>query len=354
MDTTRRGQSFLEHLRKEGSRIDIRAETATENAVKYTESRHVTPGIIAVGVVGVIVLFIITVIVLIYVFRHIKKIAERERKAKSVSELNIPQALLEPIAFTIPTAPQLPHEMPRGYIPPIRSSERKDVGNSRAPKLGVIGRSKSDKTHVSRNAKERWALLKRSYSDPCKPKKKIQSHIGTIDPDLYVAVERLQEFRPSKYGLGKLSFSLDYEKEISLLTVNLIQATQLPGSASQRAIDTFVKMSLLPDTDNKQAATSKIFRKSVNPRYNQTFVFRLEEASLPETVLRFVVFHYDRYSHPQVVGKVEYELANHDFDVIGSNYTVWKDLVEHPWEDEVRRNYGKGKGAIASLGFFWG
>ncbi|XP_072051564.1 synaptotagmin-1-like isoform X2 [Amphiura filiformis] len=343
VNMTMLNQPFLPHLQRDIISRVISDHQPTQTVRRYPEPDELNPGVVAAVVISFIIFLIITLAVVCYAYRHAKKVMDqKKRKARSASELNIPQALLEPVEFTIPTAPQMPHEMPRGYIHHIRSSapytKKKDVSNGRAPKLGIIGRSKSDNTSYSNSASGRWALLARSYSDPCKPsrlKKKIESNIGTIDPALYaIDNDDLQEFKPSKYGLGKMSFSLSYQKDTNLLTVNLIQAAQLPRLL-QKNIDTFVKITLMPDRENKRAATSKICRRSLNPRYNQTFVFQLADSILPETVLRFVVFHYDRYSHPQVIGKAVYELQNHDFDVLGSRDAIWRDLIEHPWEDEL-------------------
>ena len=320
--------------------------------ILQTKNKNDTnPGILAAGVTVLVVLLIVTAVLLFFAIRRLRKIIKAEQTAKSASHLQLPEhvkAFSDPVKFTIPTAPQLPHEMPRGYIHHIRASTpyepRRKIsangknGQQRAPRLSVIGRSKSDKP--SATSSENAALLFRSKSVPCKlgrQKGPIRSTIGVINPELYAPQGDMEAYQPSKYGFGKLSFSLAYDKELGVLTLNLIQAAQLPGSTcQQKANDTFVKIYLVPDEDNRRMATSKVFRRSVNPRYNQTFVFRLIASDLPDTLIRFVVFQYDRYSHPQVIGKAEYELGSHDFDVLGTHNTIWRDLVEHPWEAEVR------------------
>ena len=56
-----------------------------------------------------------------------------------------------------------------------------------------------------------------------------------------------------------------------VLTLKIIQANQLAAKDFNGTSDPYVKILLLPDKRNK--LTTKVKRKNLNPRWNETFLF---------------------------------------------------------------------------------
>ena len=63
------------------------------------------------------------------------------------------------------------------------------------------------------------------------------------------------------------------------LSVGVIQAADLPGMDMSGTSDPYVKVYIMPD--KKKKFETKVHRKTLNPVFNETFVFKV----------RFVFFH---------------------------------------------------------------
>ncbi|KAF6779751.1 hypothetical protein AHF37_01172 [Paragonimus kellicotti] len=74
-------------------------------------------------------------------------------------------------------------------------------------------------------------------------------------------------------NLGKLQYSIDYDFSQGELTVGVIQATDLPGMDMSGTSDPYVKVFLLPE--KKKKFETKVHRKTLNPVFNETFVFKV-------------------------------------------------------------------------------
>ncbi|VDK76039.1 unnamed protein product [Dibothriocephalus latus] len=81
-----------------------------------------------------------------------------------------------------------------------------------------------------------------------------------------------------KQNLGKLQFSLDYDFTKGELTVGVIQATDLPGMDMSGTSDPYVKVYLMPE---KKKFETKVHRKTLNPVFNETFLFKVRSLSDP-------------------------------------------------------------------------
>ena len=57
------------------------------------------------------------------------------------------------------------------------------------------------------------------------------------------------------------------------LTVGVIQAADLPGMDMSGTSDPYVKVYLMPDKKKKHE--TKVHRKTLNPVFNETFVFKV-------------------------------------------------------------------------------
>lgn len=72
---------------------------------------------------------------------------------------------------------------------------------------------------------------------------------------------------------GELSVKLWYDKAGHQLIVNVLQARDLPLRPDGRPRSPYVKMYFLPDRSDKSKRRTKAVKKTVEPKWNQTFVY---------------------------------------------------------------------------------
>jgi len=68
-------------------------------------------------------------------------------------------------------------------------------------------------------------------------------------------------------------FQLEYDFNQNSLSVTVIQAEDLPALDMGGTSDPYVKVYLLPD--KKKKFETKVHRKTLNPVFNETFVFKV-------------------------------------------------------------------------------
>ncbi|XP_077999224.1 synaptotagmin-1-like [Glandiceps talaboti] len=145
-------------------------------------------------------------------------------------------------------------------------------------------------------------------------------YIPSIDDDSHTT-------SPSKYGLGRICFSVFYDKESEQLTFTLIEAAQLPAKNMRGTADPYVKVILLPDKRRK--IFSKVHRKTLNPKFNENYTFIFPPNRLKSHAIRLVVYDFDRFSRPTVVGHLVIPLGEIDFKPprCGADH-IWKDITD--------------------------
>lgn len=68
-------------------------------------------------------------------------------------------------------------------------------------------------------------------------------------------------------------FQLEYDFNSNSLAVTVIKAEELPALDMGGTSDPYVKVFLLPD--KKKKFETKVHRKTLNPEFNETFVFKV-------------------------------------------------------------------------------
>jgi synaptotagmin-1 len=85
--------------------------------------------------------------------------------------------------------------------------------------------------------------------------------------------EEVEAKKPEIINLGKLEFSLDYDFQKQELTVGVLQASELPAMDMGGTSDPYVKVYIMPE--KKKKFETKVHRKTLNPVFNETFVFKV-------------------------------------------------------------------------------
>ncbi|CAL8336301.1 unnamed protein product [Lota lota] len=133
--------------------------------------------------------------------------------------------------------------------------------------------------------------------------------------------EEKEEEEKEEEKLGKLQYSIEYDFENTKLTVGILQAADLISMDSGGTSDPYVKVLLLPD--KKKKYDTKVHKKTLNPVFNETFVFKVPYEELGGKTVVMSVFDYDRFSKHDIIGEVKIPMNTID---LGQPIEEWKDL----------------------------
>lgn len=98
----------------------------------------------------------------------------------------------------------------------------------------------------------------------------------------------------------------------------ILQGKDLPAKDLSGTSDPYVRVTLLPD--KKHRLETKIKRRTLNPRWNETFYFEgFPIQKLQSRVLHLHVFDYDRFSRDDSIGEVFLPLCQ----VMFTFHTFW-------------------------------
>ncbi|ELK13564.1 Synaptotagmin-17 [Pteropus alecto] len=133
----------------------------------------------------------------------------------------------------------------------------------------------------------------------------------------------------SKYQLGMLHFSTQYDLLHNHLTVRVIEARDLPPPIAQDGArqdlahsNPYVKVCLLPDQKNSKQTAVK--RKTQRPVFEERYTFEIPFLEAQRRTLLLTVLDFDKFSRHCVIGKVAVPLCEVDL-VKGGHW--WKALI---------------------------
>ncbi|XP_032514871.1 synaptotagmin 1 isoform X2 [Danaus plexippus] len=146
-------------------------------------------------------------------------------------------------------------------------------------------------------------------------------------PDMEELTENAEEpddgeEKKEEQKLGKLQYKLEYDFNSNSLSVTVIQAEELPALDMGGTSDPYVKVYLLPD--KKKKFETKVHRKTLNPVFNETFVFKsVPYADAMNKTLVFAIFDFDRFSKHDQIGEVKVPLCQVD---LAQTIEEWREL----------------------------
>ncbi|XP_034061559.1 synaptotagmin-2-like isoform X2 [Gymnodraco acuticeps] len=140
--------------------------------------------------------------------------------------------------------------------------------------------------------------------------------------------EEKEEEEKEEEKLGKLQYSIEYDFENAKLTVGILQAADLISMDSGGTSDPYVKVTILPE--KKKKYDTKVHKKTLNPVFNETFIFKVPYEELGGKTLSMSVFDYDRFSKHDVIGEVKIAMKSID---LGQPIEEWKDLESADQEE---------------------
>lgn len=148
--------------------------------------------------------------------------------------------------------------------------------------------------------------------------------LGRLKPELYKQRSLDSEENRSGRGgtCGRIHFILKYDCDLEQLIVKIHRAQDLPAKDFSGTSDPYVKIYLLPDRKTKHQ--TKVHRKTLNPVFDEVFLFPVAYAELPTRKLHFTVYDFDRFSRHDIIGQV-----------VVDNFL---DLVDFPRETKLCRD----------------
>ncbi|XP_026512983.1 synaptotagmin-like protein 1 [Terrapene carolina triunguis] len=115
---------------------------------------------------------------------------------------------------------------------------------------------------------------------------------------------------------GCIQFALQYEAKKKELQIRVIQCRDLAEAKKQRS-DPYVKSYLLPDKSNHGKRKTAVKKRSLDPIFNETLKYKIEQAELPGRILNLSVWHHDALGRNLFMGEVEVELSSWDWSNTG-------------------------------------
>ncbi|XP_036441506.1 synaptotagmin-9 [Colossoma macropomum] len=244
---------------------------------------------------------------------------------------------------TVPPTPVSPP--PPGSPPPVPVPEAALKISHTSPDIPLEAESKARENGVYGNSR-----IQRQITDPsstCVRQSSIRRQMNQSNPDFMVAQFQRQdsltgmslgrlkpelykqrsldgeENRSGRSGMcGRLHFILKYDCDLEQLIVKIHRAQDLPAKDFSGTSDPYVKIYLLPDRKTKHQ--TKVHRKTLNPVFDEVFLFPVAYAELPSRKLHFTVYDFDRFSRHDIIGQV-----------VVDNFL---DLVDFPRETKLCRD----------------
>merc|ERR1719507_1749451 len=127
--------------------------------------------------------------------------------------------------------------------------------------------------------------------------------------------------------LGDICFSLRYVPTSGKLTIGILECKKLKKMDITGSSDPYVKIKLL-DSKGKRIGKKKktsVKMANLNPYYNESFVFVVEEHAVNKVNLELVVADYDRIGSSDPIGKV---LLGYNRKKLEKKH--WAEMVENP------------------------
>ncbi|KAM4617590.1 synaptotagmin-9 isoform 2-T2 [Discoglossus pictus] len=157
--------------------------------------------------------------------------------------------------------------------------------------------------------------------------------IGRIKPELYKqrSVETDDGRRNNSKSCGKLNFIIKYDCDLEKLIIKIHKAVNLPAKDFSGTSDPYVKIYLLPDRKTKHQ--TKVHRKTLNPVFDEVFLFPVPYNDLETRKLHFSVYDFDRFSRHDLIGQI---IVDNFLDLADfpRESNIWRD-IEHVTNDNV-------------------
>ncbi|XP_028391713.1 phosphatidylinositol 4-phosphate 3-kinase C2 domain-containing subunit beta-like [Dendronephthya gigantea] len=109
------------------------------------------------------------------------------------------------------------------------------------------------------------------------------------------------------------------------LNIMIMHAKNLLPKSAGGLSDPYVKIYLTPDPNKSTKRKTKIARRTLNPTYNETFVWVISEEELRQREIRITVWDYDVLTENELMGGVLIDPSDYDFN---NQFVGWFTLTD--------------------------
>ncbi|NXA08884.1 SYT1 protein, partial [Sapayoa aenigma] len=159
-----------------------------------------------------------------------------------------------------------------------------------------------------------------------KPKKKERINLCAVSNSTTASLVQPEmedlEQEVEQIHRGKLQYSLDYNFRTQELKVGVKQAVDLKAMDSGGTSDPYVIIYLT--SDMKKRYETKVYRKTLNPIFNESFTFQVPQAEVPESTLVMQIYDFNRFAKHDIIGEVRLPLASVSLQHV---IEQWSDLA---------------------------
>ncbi|XP_049535036.1 synaptotagmin-5 [Anopheles darlingi] len=127
---------------------------------------------------------------------------------------------------------------------------------------------------------------------------------------------------------GAIRLMLSYDPAAGILNVKLVEAQDLQPQDFSGTADPYAKIRLLPDRNNMWQ--TRIHKKTLNPVFDEDFVFEVRSATIGRRTLEILLFDFDAYSRHVCIGGVQFPLGQ-----VGlvEKIDAWRPLLPYTEQD---------------------
>ena len=121
--------------------------------------------------------------------------------------------------------------------------------------------------------------------------------------------------------IGRIHFRLAYDFTGNTLSVNIIEAENVPAKDLGGYSDPYIRVMILPDKRKK--FETKVQKRTLNPVYNETFVFKnMPYSDIENRTLLMEVYDFDRFSGHDIIGIVKLPLIDVDLTHVVEDWRI--------------------------------
>ncbi|BFZ24916.1 hypothetical protein BsWGS_27954 [Bradybaena similaris] len=140
-----------------------------------------------------------------------------------------------------------------------------------------------------------------------------------------VSWKYLQPCKDSRGKLGELLLSLCYQPNIGRLTITVMKAKDLKAKDLTGYSDPYVKIWLFYGAARMEKKKTSIKMKTLNPTYNEAFIFDIPWEKVREANLEVSVMDFDKVGRNELIGRVVLGCRSGPMET-----RHWNDMVAKP------------------------
>ncbi|XP_063724685.1 synaptotagmin-1-like isoform X3 [Symsagittifera roscoffensis] len=157
-----------------------------------------------------------------------------------------------------------------------------------------------------------------------------QLNIPLTSIDLGKTVDEWRDLVPPDDGkennvLGDICFSLRYVPTAGKLTVVVLEAKNLKKMDVGGLSDPYVKLVLVQNGKRLKKKKTTIKKRTLNPYYNESFVFEVPFEQIQRVELHVIVLDYDRMGSNEEIGGIVLGCNG-----VGAELRHWSDMLASP------------------------